>query len=197
METEWLIKYYPVVLALFAILFMWSITISGLSLVLFFRNLNRKILNSMLGFAVEVVIAVSLWSFLVREIEITEAIGVISWLAALAGFLLGGACLLTIHKPPPHSQPGLSINKSEGSNTSRHQSILPVLAITFHIIPLNLAFGVASGMLAVKPDLTKLSGPIILVFGKGLQIFPKEAAVSIPLKREGFSRLKSFNIGQI
>jgi len=42
-----------------------------------------------------------------------------------------------------------------------------------------------------------LGGAIALAFGIGLQNFPEGAAVSIPLRREGFSRLKGFWYGQL
>jgi ZIP family zinc transporter len=38
---------------------------------------------------------------------------------------------------------------------------------------------------------------MVLAFGIGLQNFPEGAAVSIPLRREGFSRWKAFNYGQL
>ena len=42
-----------------------------------------------------------------------------------------------------------------------------------------------------------LIGAMVLAFGIGLQNFPEGAAVSIPLRREGFSRWKAFNYGQL
>jgi zinc transporter, ZIP family len=60
-----------------------------------------------------------------------------------------------------------------------------------------LAIGVAFGVLASNPDVGALAGAIALAMGIGLQNFPEGAAVSIPLRREGFSRLKAFNYGQL
>jgi len=71
-----------------------------------------------------------------------------------------------------------------------------VLAITLHNIPEGLAIGVAFGALANHQDPGLLTGAIVLAAGIGLQNFPEGAAVSIPLRREGFSRLKAFNYGQ-
>ena len=39
-------------------------------------------------------------------------------------------------------------------------------------------------------------GAIMLAIGIGIQNFPEGAAVALPLRREGYSRLKSFMIGQ-
>jgi len=197
MEIESLLKYNPVLLALGATLFTWAVTALGSSMVFFFRNLNQKILNSMLGFAAGVMIAASYWSLLKPAIEISEANGNIVWLPALVGFLSGGAFLLLIDKILPHLHPGLSTDKAEGIKTSWQRSVLLVLAITLHNIPEGLAVGVAFGSLASDPTTGALSGAIVLAVGIGLQNFPEGAAVSIPLRREGFTRLKAFNIGQL
>lgn len=197
MEIESLLKYDPVLLALAATLFTWAMTALGSALVFFFRNLNQKILNSMLGFAAGVMIAASYWSLLKPAIEISEANGNIIWLPALVGFLSGGAFLLIIDKILPHLHLGLSTDKAEGIKTSWQRSVLLVMAITLHNIPEGLAVGVAFGSLASDPTVGALSGAIVLALGIGIQNFPEGAAVSIPLRREGFSRLKAFNTGQL
>jgi len=126
-----------------------------------------------------------------------EARCVIPWIPALVGFFSGGAFLLLVDKLLPHLHMGLSIDKSEGIKTTWQRSILLVLAITLHNIPEGLAIGVTFGALANNPDTGMLAGAIALAFGIGLQNFPEGAAVSIPLRREGFSRLKAFNYGQL
>ena len=166
-------------------------------MVFFFKTINKKVLNSMLGFAAGVMIAASFWSLLKPAIEMTEERGDISWIPAVVGFLSGGAFLFLVDKIIPHLHLGLPIDKAEGIKTSLQRSVLLVLAITLHNIPEGLAVGVAFGALANNPDLGMLSGAIVLAVGIGLQNFPEGAAVSIPLRREGLSRLKSFNYGQL
>jgi ZIP family zinc transporter len=92
---------------------------------------------------------------------------------------------------------GLSMDKAEGIKTSWQRSVLLILAITLHNIPEGLAVGVTFGALANNPDVGILTGAIALAVGIGLQNFPEGAAVSIPLRREGFSRLKAFHYGQL
>lgn len=92
---------------------------------------------------------------------------------------------------------GLSTDKAEGIKTSWQRSVLLILAITLHNIPEVLAVGVAFGALAHNPDAGMLAGAVALALGIGLQNFPEGAAVSIPLRREGLSRLKAFNYGQL
>ena len=197
MKLDWLLEYNPVLLALIATLFTWAITTLGASMVFFFKTINKKVLNSMLGFAAGVMIAASFWSLLKPSIEMAEESGITSWMPALVGFLSGGAFLLMVDKILPHLHLGLSIDKAEGIKTSWQRSILLVLAITLHNIPEGLAVGVAFGALANNPDAGMLAGAVALTIGIGLQNFPEGAAVSIPLRREGLSRLKAFNYGQL
>ncbi|MDP2887638.1 MAG: ZIP family metal transporter [Bacteroidota bacterium] len=197
MDLDFLLDYNPVLLALFATLFTWGFTALGSSLVFFFKSINQKVLNSMLGFAAGVMIAASFWSLLKPAIEMAEVNGSIPWVPAVVGFLCGGAFLLLVDKILPHLHMGLSTDKAEGIKTSWQRSVLLVLAITLHNIPEGLAIGVAFGALANNPDAGMLAGAVALAIGIGLQNFPEGAAVSIPLRREGFSRLKAFNYGQL
>jgi ZIP family zinc transporter len=195
--TETLGQYNPIVLALAATLFTWSVTAAGAGMVFFFKTINQKILNAMLGFAAGIMIAASFWSLLKPAIEMTESSGGISWLPAVSGFLAGGLFLLLVDKILPHLHMGLETNQAEGIKTSWQRSVLLIFAITLHNIPEGLAVGVAFGALANEMNPAALSGAIALAVGIGLQNFPEGAAVSIPLRREGFSRRKSFWYGQL
>lgn len=195
MET--LLKFNPVLLALFATIFTWLLTALGSAMVFFFKTINKKVLNPMLGFAAGVMIAASFWSLLKPAIEMAEKNGMLPWVPAITGFLSGGALLLIFDKVIPHLHMGLSSDKAEGIKTSWQRSILLVLAITIHNIPEGLAVGIAFGALANTPDAGMLINAIALAIGIGLQNFPEGAAVSIPLRREGLSRLRAFNYGQL
>lgn len=197
MSFETLLKINPILLALFATLFNWFMTAFGASMVFFFKSINRKVHNSMLGFAAGVMIAASFWSLLKPAIEMSTERGDIPWFQALMGFLSGGAFLLIIDKILPHLHMGLAIDKAEGIKTNWQRSILLVLSITLHNIPEGLAVGVAFGSLAHNPSVGALTGAIALALGIGIQNFPEGAAVAIPLRREKLSRLKSFNYGQL
>jgi len=197
MNFEFLKDYNPILLALFATLFTWGVTALGATLVFFFRTINRLVLNAMLGFAAGVMIAASFWSLLKPAIEMQEESGGIAWLPAVIGFMTGGAFLLMIDKILPHLHLGLETAKAEGIKTSWQRSILLVLAITMHNIPEGLAVGVAFGVLAQNWTTAAFGGAIALAFGIGLQNFPEGAAISIPLRREGLSRLKAFWYGQL
>ncbi len=187
----------PVLLALYATLFTYALTALGAAMVFFFKSINRKVLNSMLGFAAGIMIAASFWSLLKPAIEMAEAENGNPWMPAVIGFLAGGAFLYLIDRILPHLHQGLSIDKAEGIKTTWQRSVLLVLAITLHNIPEGLAVGVAFGAIACGSDPGIMAGAVVLAIGIGLQNFPEGAAVSIPLRREGFSRKKSFFYGQM
>jgi ZIP family zinc transporter len=188
---------HPIVQALLGTLFTWFVTALGAGLVFLFRTINRKVLDGMLGFAAGVMIAASYWSLLAPAIEMAEKSGGIPWLPATAGFLLGGAFLLAVDKILPHLHLGLPLEEAEGIKTSWQRSVLLILAITLHNIPEGLAVGVAFGALAAGIPAASLGGAIALALGIGIQNFPEGTSVSVPLRREGMSQLRSFWYGQL
>ena len=194
---QWLGQFEPVQQALIATLFTWGVTALGASLVFFFKAINKKVLNGMLGFAAGVMIAASFWSLLAPGIAMAEELGQVAFITAAIGFLAGGGFLYLVDKLLPHLHLGLDTAKAEGIKTTWQRSVLLVLAITLHNIPEGLAVGVAFGAVAAGIGTSAtLAGAIALAIGIGLQNFPEGAAVSIPLRREGFSRKKAFLYGQ-
>lgn len=183
-------------MALYAGLFTWGITALGASLVFFFKSINRKFFDAMLGFAAGVMIAASFWSLLAPSIEMSAEVSNFPvWVPALVGFMSGGLFLAGIDKVLPHLHPGME--KAEGPKTSWQRSVLLVLAITLHNIPEGLAIGVAFGAVAYGMESATIGAAVALAIGIGLQNFPEGAAVSFPLRREGFSRTKAFMYGQM
>ena len=194
--VNFLLQYDAVTQALFATLFTWGVTAAGAALVFIKRDVNQKLLDSMLGFAAGVMIAASFWSLLAPGIEMAEQLDQIPWLTATIGFMGGGIFMRLIDKFLPHLHPGLNVDKSEGVKTSWQRSTLLVLAITLHNIPEGLAVGVAFGAVAANLPSATIGGAIALAIGIGIQNFPEGTAVSMPLRREGVSQGKSFMMGQ-
>jgi ZIP family zinc transporter len=194
---EYFANLHPIYQALMATLFTWLLTALGAGLVFFFKTLNRKMLDAMLGFAAGVMIAASYWSLLAPAIEMAQDSNLPAWVPATTGFLLGGAFLWLTDKLLPHLHIGFPTEEAEGISTSWRRSVLLVLAITIHNIPEGLAVGVAFGALAADLPTASLGGAVALALGIGIQNFPEGAAVSVPLRREGFSRIKSFWYGQL
>lgn len=187
----------PVLQALVGGLFTWSVTALGAAAIFFFKKFNQKILDAMLGFAAGVMLAASFWSLLAPAIAMSKEQGGLFWFPAAFGFFLGALFLRIVDKTLPHLHLGFSLNEAEGIKTSWKRSTLLLLAITIHNIPEGLAIGVAFGGAAAGFPSATLAGAIALTIGIGLQNFPEGFAVSMPLRRAGMSRLKSFWYGQL
>jgi len=193
---EFIQQYSPITQALMATLFTWGVTAAGAALVFFIKSVRPRLMDSMLGFAAGVMIAASFWSLLAPGIEMAEQMGQIPWLTAVIGFMVGGLFMRLTDRVLPHLHLGLAMGQSEGIKTSWQRSTLLVLAITLHNIPEGLAVGVAFGAVAAHLSSATLGGAIALAVGIGLQNFPEGAAVSLPLRREGMGRTRSFLMGQ-
>lgn len=187
----------PVWQALVATTFTWLATACGAATVFFFKQVNRKLLDGMLGFAAGVMIAASYWSLLAPAIEMTRETGKLpAWFPAAIGFLAGGVFIRMIDIFLPHLHLGFPVNEAEGVHTKWRRSILLVLAITLHNFPEGLAVGVAFGAVAANPSSATLAGAIALAIGIGIQNFPEGVAISVPLHAEGMSSSRSFLYGQ-
>jgi len=187
--------------ALLATLGTWFVTALGAATVVFFKSPSPKLLNLILGFASGVMIAASFWSLLQpaierAEIRASQGFGPPSYLVASAGFLSGAIFMWGSDQIVSRARRRAAITTNQ--NGQRNNRILMlILSITLHNIPEGLAVGVAFGLLG-KSNYTieALMGAITIAIGIGLQNFPEGAAVSLPLRREGCTRLKSFLLGQ-
>ncbi len=107
-------------------------------------------------------------------------------------FLSGAAFLWLADRILPHAHFFAKEGEVEGIPTNWRRSILLVFSITLHNIPEGLAVGVAFGAAANSMSETGLLAAVAVALGIGIQNFPEGAAVSIPLRREGVSRMKKF-----
>jgi ZIP family zinc transporter len=197
MMANWFMDLSPIVQAVLATCFTWFVTAAGAGVVFFFRGIKREVLDAMLGFAAGVMIAASYWSLLAPAIEMAAGGALPAWIPAMVGFLLGGAFLWGVDLVLPHLHLGQPTEEAEGLSTTWRRSVLLVLAITLHNFPEGLAVGVAFGAAAAGLPEATVAGAIALALGIGIQNFPEGAAVSVPLRREGMSRLRSFWYGQL
>jgi ZIP family zinc transporter len=172
--------------------FTWLLTAAGASLVFLFKGMSRKWLDAMLGFTGGVMIAASYWSLLAPSIAMSEAQGLPSWLPPAVGFASGALFLYAPDKCVPHLHINFDRSQSEGPPTKWRKTTLLVLAITIHNIPEGLAVGVAFGAFASGVEGATLGAALALAIGIGLQNFPEGIAVSMPLRRQGVSPLRSF-----
>lgn len=187
----------PILAAFYATLFTWGLTALGASLVFLFKKMNRAIFDGMLGFTGGVMVAASFWSLLAPGIEMSSGEGFVKVIPSVVGFALGALFLFALDKTLPHLHVNFKESNKEGIKTPWHKSILLTLAITLHNIPEGLAVGVLFGGVAVGFEGATIGGAVALAIGIGLQNFPEGFAVAMPLRRQGLSRLKSFNYGQL
>ena len=200
MLPDWFLSLHPIAQAFIAGLFTWGMTALGASLVFFTKQVSFKLLDSMMGFAAGVMIAASIWSLILPAIDMAEAQGQIGWVPAVIGFLVGGLILRICDHYLPHLHIGLPRDEAEGIPTSWRRSTLLMLAMTLHNIPEGLAVGVLFGAAIQSVDLgmsAALAPAIALAIGIGIQNFPEGVAVSLPLRRDGMNRGKSFWYGQL
>jgi zinc transporter, ZIP family len=136
---------HPVTGALIATTFTWLVTASGAALVFLFRDLNRRVLDGMLGFTGGVMVAASFWSLLAPAIEMSPGEGFTRALPSAIGFATGAGFLFLLDKWLPHLHLNFPAEKAEGVQTKLNKTLLLVLAITLHNIPEGLAVGVLFG----------------------------------------------------
>ena len=110
-------------------------------------------------------------------------------------FLAYDMAFFSLDKVLPHIH--INFKESEGIKTPWHKTTLLVLAITLHNIPEGLAVGVLFGGVAAGIPEASISGAVALAIGIGIQNFPEGIAVSMPMRRQGVSRFKSFWYGQL
>ncbi len=190
------LSHSPVLLALVATTGTWFLTALGAGAVFLTREVNRKLLDSMLGFAAGVMTAASFWSLLAPGIETARHMGMNPWLTSVVGFLGGGAFMRLVDRLLPHLHGGM-LATPEGTRTPWQRSTLLLLAITLHNIPEGLAVGVAFGAVGAGLSSASFGSAMALAIGIGLQNLPEGTAVSMPLRREGVSATKSFLLGQL
>ena len=198
---EYIIDYFesinPIVAALYATLFTWGLTAAGASLVFLFKGMNRAILDGMLGFTGGVMVAASFWSLLAPGIEMSPGEGFVKVIPAATGFALGALFIFGLDKILPHLHINFKEEEKEGVKSPWRRTTLLVLAIALHNIPEGLAVGVLFGGVAAGIPEASIGGAVALALGIGIQNFPEGLAVSMPLRRQGVSKFKSFWYGQM
>ena len=177
--------------ALIATLFTFSVTALGAMIVIFFKKINKNFMDAMLGLSGGVMIAASFWSLLSPAIEMANSLNMISWLIVSIGFFSGGLLLFIGDKLFD------KIDKNKEKASSLKRCLMLIFSITLHNIPEGMAVGIAFGSIAYGLEGATILSACVLALGIGIQNFPEGSAVSLPLRREGYSRIKSFIYGSM
>lgn len=151
--------------------------------------------NVLLGFASGVMVAAAVWSLLIPAIDFSEQSGGSGWFAASAGFLGGVLFMLLLDHFTPHLHIGSQTPEGVPSRLGR--STMLMLAVTLHNIPEGMAVGVVvAGVLSGQTDMG-MAAAITLAVGMALQNIPEGAIISLPMRAQGMSRVKSFSYGAL
>ena len=165
----------------------------GAAMVFFLKkNISTSLQKILTGFAAGVMVAASFWSLLQPALESSEHMGMLSFLPAAIGFLIGVGFLLLLDEVTPHMHFN---NQDEGPRTGLRRTTKLILAVTLHNIPEGMAVGVVyAGLRAGNAGITG-AGALALALGIAIQNFPEGAIVSMPLRAEGISKGKTFLFG--
>lgn len=172
----------------------FSVTALGAAIVFIFKKVNGTLLDAMLGLSAGVMIAASFWSLLEPAISDAKSLGMNAWLITSCGFLFGGLFLILSDK---FFDKFLDKKNTHKNNKSIKRSLMLIFSITLHNIPEGLAIGVAYGSIALGVSGSSITSAFMLAVGVAIQNFPEGCAVSLPLRRENFSRKKAFVYGAL
>ena len=175
----------PIILSFIAGMITFSITALGASIVFFFKKIDKSLMDIMLSISAGIMISASFFSLLEPAIEMTN-----NWVIIFSGFIIGGITLFIGDKLLT-----LLDKKGRKSISNLKRSIMLFSSITLHNIPEGLVIGVAYGSCLYNPD--NLLSALILTIGIGIQNFPEGCAISLPMRRDGISRFKSFIVGAL
>lgn len=195
----WFAQLNPVLQAFIAGVFTWLCTLAGSATVFLVKDVNEKFLSSMQGFAAGIMTAASFWSLLTPSLEYAESSqsSLPVWFPALVGFLAGGVFLRALDKLIPHLHMSGDHGDTDTEKSSLSRLAMLFLAMTIHNIPEGMALGVAFAAASKGVEGASLAGAVALMIGIGLQNVPEGSALSLPLRAEGKTRWKAFNMGQL
>lgn len=171
-------------------------TMTGAAFVFFMKHeMPALVQKSLLGFASGVMVAASVWSLLIPGMELSGGDGWVKVMPVAAGFLCGIGFLLAIDYLTPHLHIGGAAPEGPRSRLSR--TAMLSLAVTIHNLPEGMAVGVViAGAMQGEVGITA-AGAMAMSLGIAIQNIPEGAIISMPLRAEGNSRMRSFAIGSL
>lgn len=177
--------------------FTFLMTTLGAAVVFFFRRQATAMAQRIfLGFAAGVMTAAAVWSLLIPAIEEAEAVGMVGWIPAAGGFIVGVGLMIALDGLLPHLHPGA--REPEGAKSKLKRTSLLLFAVTLHNIPEGMAVGLSFALAAQHgEDPALYAAAMALAIGIGIQNFPEGAAVALPLRQEGASRGRAFLYGSL
>lgn len=182
-------QYSSVIQALLAGLFTFLFTALGASIVLFFKRVNKTVLDSFMAASAGVMLSSAFFSLIQPAISISNSLNMKSYIVISIGFFSGAILILVFDR--------LYELFNKRNNNSKKRCNMLFFSITIHNIPEGLILGVSFGSIFYNISGATLTASLLLTLGIALQNFPEGCALSLPLRREGNSRFKSFMLGSL
>lgn len=171
-------------------------TILGAAFVFFMKGAMPSLVQkTLLGFASGVMVAASVWSLLIPGMDMCADMGRMAVVPAAVGLLAGMAFLLAIDRLTPHLHIGNS--KPEGPRSRLSRTAMLSLAVTIHNLPEGMSVGVVLAGAMQQGSAITSAAAMAMALGIAIQNIPEGAIISMPMRAEGNSRLRSFTMGAL
>ncbi|HJC99665.1 MAG TPA: ZIP family metal transporter [Candidatus Dwaynia gallinarum] len=168
-------------------------TILGASCVLFIKNnLSIKYYKIFLGFTAGMMISSSIWSLLIPATELSDN-KLTNLFSITLGFILGALSFKLTDK----FISSIILKNNLPISMSLKKKSLIILSSALRNMIEGISIGIAFSLSSSQNLTGSLAGAITLSIAMVLQNFPEGFSLSIPLKNERISTLKSFVIGSI
>ena len=177
--------------SLLAGIFTFLITTLGSALVIFFKSIKKVFMDGMLAISAGIMLAASFFSLLIPAIEISDSFKLLSWAIVPLSFMFGGFILSFGN----YCFNSLSLGNDNVYSFRRCAMLF--ISITLHNIPEGLVLGVAFASIPYGINNANIISAITLTIAIAIQNFPEGSAISLPFRRDGFSRLSSFLFGSL
>ena len=137
----------------------------------------------------------SVWSLLIPGMDMCADMGRMAVVPAAVGLLAGMAFLLAIDRLTPHLHIGNS--KPEGPRSRLSRTAMLSLAVTIHNLPEGMSVGVVLAGAMQQGSAITSAAAMAMALGIAIQNIPEGAIISMPMRAEGNSRLRSFTMGAL
>lgn len=171
-------------------------TVLGSAFVFFMKeSMPSAVQKALLGFASGVMVAASVWSLLIPGMDMCADMGRMAVVPAAVGLLGGMAFLLLIDRLTPHLHLGSA--KPEGPRSRLSRTAMLSLAVTIHNLPEGMSVGVVLAGAMQEGSLITTAAATAMSLGIAIQNIPEGAIISMPMRAEGNSRMRSFIMGSL
>lgn len=166
-------------------------TLGAAGVFLLHEKVSEKMIHLFLAAASGIMVSASLFSLLLPALQAAETKGMVSWIPVAIGLILGGIFLVSVDYLSPY------FSKEAIQADHLKKTTMLYIAITLHNIPEGMAVGLMYGLYLQHKEAGMLTVALAFSIGIGIQNIPEGAAISFPLKKEGYTNGKAFICGML